>query len=135
MDFNKNEALGKEIKRLRKLKNMTQKQLAEKLGISDTYISKIEKGKFGLGRGLSEEVIISLVRELGGDEKLYEDLMLVTDKTPYHPILREIALKDRKEYRRLIFRKHPQKKVLISSSKIEKSPLEQVMEFAKKEKG
>jgi len=36
--------LGKKISKLRRNKNMTQKELAEKVGISVSYLSKIERG-------------------------------------------------------------------------------------------
>ena len=36
--------LGKKIKQLRKSKGLTQEQLAEKLGIDNKHLSKIEKG-------------------------------------------------------------------------------------------
>ena len=38
------EALGKRIREARKLKNMTQAKLAEIIGITDVYISEIERG-------------------------------------------------------------------------------------------
>lgn len=38
-------AVGKRIKAAREAAGMTQKQLAEKLGVSDTYVSQYERGK------------------------------------------------------------------------------------------
>ena len=38
------EALGKRIREARKQKALTQQQLAEALGITDVYISEIERG-------------------------------------------------------------------------------------------
>lgn len=40
--------LGKEIKSVRKSKNMSQNELAKKLGIDRSTISKIENGKFSI---------------------------------------------------------------------------------------
>ena len=37
--------IGKRIKNARKKKNITQQTLSEKLGVSTTYISKVENGK------------------------------------------------------------------------------------------
>ena len=39
------EKIGEEIRKLRKEKNLTQKQLARKLGISQQIVSRIERGK------------------------------------------------------------------------------------------
>lgn len=39
------ENLGKNIKRYRLLQNLTQEKLAEKVGVHQTYIGKIETGK------------------------------------------------------------------------------------------
>ena len=38
------EALGKRIREARKQKSLTQQQLAEALGITDVYVSEIERG-------------------------------------------------------------------------------------------
>ena len=38
------EALGKRIREARKQKSLTQQQLAEMLGITDVYVSEIERG-------------------------------------------------------------------------------------------
>ncbi len=56
--------LGKRMKYLRRLKNLTQAQLAEKVGLSVNYISQIETGVasptlktlFILARGLDVEI-------------------------------------------------------------------------------
>jgi len=56
--------LGKRLKYLRRLKNLTQAQLAERVGLSVNYISQIETGVanpkvktlFRLARGLDVEI-------------------------------------------------------------------------------
>ncbi|MCY8315810.1 helix-turn-helix domain-containing protein [Bacillus spizizenii] len=40
-----NNLVGEKIKKLRKEKGLTQKSVAEKLNITDSYLSKIEKGQ------------------------------------------------------------------------------------------
>lgn len=42
IDFN---IIGKRLKEARKLKNLTQEQLSEKMGVSIAYLSKVETGK------------------------------------------------------------------------------------------
>lgn len=70
------EKIGKFILQLRKEKNMTQKELAEKLGVTDRAISKWENG-----RGMPElslikplcEILDVPVNELLSGERLVED--------------------------------------------------------------
>ena len=51
------EFIGSRLKDIRKYLRLTQKELAEKLDISDGYISDIEKGKKKPGRDLLEKLI------------------------------------------------------------------------------
>lgn len=51
-----------QLKELRQQKKLTQQQLAEKIGINVTQISKIEKGT----RNLTIETIAKIVNALGG---------------------------------------------------------------------
>lgn len=55
-------AIAWQLKELRQQKNMTQQQLADKVGIDKTQISKIEKGT----RNLTIETIARIVHALGG---------------------------------------------------------------------
>ena len=55
-------AIGWQLKELRQQRNMTQQQLADKVGIDKTQISKIEKGS----RNLTIETIARIVHSLGG---------------------------------------------------------------------
>ncbi len=53
--------LGKELKNLRKMRDFTQEELAEKVGVHATYIGKIEGGK----SNPSIKMIFKISRALG----------------------------------------------------------------------
>lgn len=53
--------LGKEVKLLREQKNMTQAQLAQRLGVTQEYVSLLEKGVKYPGLNLG----VALARVLG----------------------------------------------------------------------
>lgn len=53
-------ALGKRIRRLRKQKDLTQEKLAEKVGVSVTHIGLIETGKRGVSMKTLEKIARSL---------------------------------------------------------------------------
>lgn len=53
--------LGKEVKLLREQKNMTQAQLAQRLGVTQEYVSLVEKGVKYPGPNLG----VALARVLG----------------------------------------------------------------------
>lgn len=53
--------LGKEVKLLREQKNMTQAQLAQRLGVTQEYVSLLEKGVKYHGLNLG----VALARVLG----------------------------------------------------------------------
>jgi transcriptional regulator with XRE-family HTH domain len=55
--------LGKNIRRVRKLKNLTQAQLGERLGFEQTYVSRIELGK----RNISTETIQKIIQAMDID--------------------------------------------------------------------
>ncbi len=81
------EKIGKFILQLRKEKNMTQKELAEKLGVTDRAISKWENGRgmpdLSLMKALCDELGISVNELLSGEkietldyqEKLEENIL------------------------------------------------------------
>ena len=68
-------AMGQRIRRLRLMKGMTQERLAERLGLSVSFVGHMERGS----RLASLETLIGLSEELGvsadfllrGDEGLY----------------------------------------------------------------
>lgn len=67
---------GKKIRDLRLGKRMTQRELADEVGIDITYISKLERGQLPPP---SERVIRKMAQALECD---YEELMLLADKLP-----------------------------------------------------
>ena len=52
--------IGEQIKRLRKERNMTQEQLAEKIGISTTHMSHIETGSTKLSLTVLVDLAVNL---------------------------------------------------------------------------
>lgn len=70
---------GERIRELRKTKNLSQRGLADKVGVSFTYISKIENEKLDFGDYPSEELIRKLAKSLGADA---DELLLLAEKIP-----------------------------------------------------
>lgn len=70
---------GQRVRELRKRRKLTQRALAEKLGVSFTYISKVENEKLHFGDYPSEKFIHKLADELDADEG---ELLLLADKVP-----------------------------------------------------
>lgn len=64
------EEIGKRIRKYRKLKNLSQEQLAEKINISTTHMSHIETGN----TKLSLQVLVDLatVLEVNTDDLIFE---------------------------------------------------------------
>src|SRR5262245_35558866 len=67
------------VRELRNGRNLTLRDLASKLGINFTYLSKIENGKLDFSEYPSEKLIRKLARELGGD---VDELLLLAEKIP-----------------------------------------------------
>lgn len=70
---------GKRVRQLRVQKGLTQRGLAESIGVSDTYISKVENENLHFGDYPSEKFIHKLADILDADE---EELLLLADKVP-----------------------------------------------------
>lgn len=70
---------GKRIRELRKAKNLTLRDVAAKVKVSFTYVSKIENHKLDFGEFPSEELIRRLAKVLGGD---VDELLLLAEKIP-----------------------------------------------------
>src|SRR5690606_17870800 len=70
---------GEKLRELRKAKNLSQRDLAARVGINFTYISKIENEKLDFAQFPSEELIRKMAAELDADE---EELLLLAQKVP-----------------------------------------------------
>lgn len=79
--------LGERIRELRLAKRLTLRDLAAKVGVGFTYISKIENHKLEEGHSPSEKLIHKLAAELDGDE---EELLLLAEKVP-EPIRKRVC--------------------------------------------
>jgi transcriptional regulator with XRE-family HTH domain len=70
---------GERIRELRKAKNLSQRALGDLVGVSFTYISKVENEKLDFGDYPSEDLIRKLAKALEADEG---DLFLLAEKIP-----------------------------------------------------
>jgi transcriptional regulator with XRE-family HTH domain len=70
---------GERIRDLRRARNLGQRALAEKLGISFTYVSKIENHQLDFGEYPSVELIGKLAKALDADD---DELLLLAEKIP-----------------------------------------------------
>ena len=70
---------GPKIREFRKEKNLSLRALAEAVGVSFTYISKIENEKLDFGDYPSEESIRKLAKALDADA---DELLLLAQKIP-----------------------------------------------------
>ena len=70
---------GKRVRELREQRGWTQKELTDRLGVSVSYISKVENERLHFGDYPSEKFIHKLAVELDADE---EELLLLADKVP-----------------------------------------------------
>jgi transcriptional regulator with XRE-family HTH domain len=75
---------GERIRQLRTVSGFSQRALGERVGVSFTYISKVENGKLDFGDYPSEDLIRRLAAALDADE---EELLLLAEKIP-EPIRR-----------------------------------------------
>ena len=72
---------GNRVRELREERSLTQRQLADHLGVSVSYISKVENERLHFGDYPSEKFIHKLADELDADEN---ELLLLTDRVPEH---------------------------------------------------
>ena len=70
---------GERIRELRQTKGLVQRDLGEIVGVSFTYVSKIENEKLDFGDYPSEELIRKLADALDGDE---DELLILAKKIP-----------------------------------------------------
>jgi transcriptional regulator with XRE-family HTH domain len=71
-----NQSFGERLRELRKSTGMSQREVADKVGIDFTYLSKIESGTM---LPPSEKVIRKLADALGGDK---DELITLAGKVP-----------------------------------------------------
>ena len=78
---------GQRIRDLRHAKNFTLRDLADRVGVGFTYISKIENHKLEEGHCPSEKLIHKLAVELEANE---DELLLLAEKVP-EPIRKRVC--------------------------------------------
>ena len=77
--MNMTKRFGEQIRELRKARNLGQRALGQMVGVSHTYISKIENEKLDFGDYPSEELILKLAKALDTDE---DELLMLAKKIP-----------------------------------------------------
>lgn len=87
---------GARLRELRRLKSLSQKRLAERVGIHFTYLSKVESEKLDFGLYPSEELIRRLATALEAD---MDELLLLAQKIPAD--IRERVLQRPDAFRKL----------------------------------
>ncbi len=80
----KSRNFGNRVRQLRAQASLTQQQVADRTGVSVSYISKVENDRLHFGDYPSEKFIHKLAEELKADE---DELLLLADKVP--PAIRE----------------------------------------------
>jgi transcriptional regulator with XRE-family HTH domain len=70
---------GERVRELRHAKGLTLRDLAPRVGVGFTYISKVENGRLDFGDYPSEALIHKLADALDGD---VEELLLLAQKIP-----------------------------------------------------
>lgn len=70
---------GQKIRQLRKARTLSQRDLAERVRVNFTYISKIENGHLDFGDYPSEELILKIAKALDTDA---DELLLLAKKIP-----------------------------------------------------
>ncbi len=70
---------GERVRELRKGKNLSQRELADQIGVSFTYLSKIENGKLDFASFPSEDTIRKLADALDAE---VDELLLMAKKIP-----------------------------------------------------
>lgn len=116
--MNDNNNLGDKIKRMRKSKGWTQEQLAEKIGIDNKHLSRIEKGY----HNPNYQIIKKLAQIFNFDIRNFEDISInnisIPDKITLKSmnILNSANSDDEKKYY-LEALQHAQKGLKLGSSK------------------
>jgi transcriptional regulator with XRE-family HTH domain len=71
--------LGRRVRQLRQAKGLTLRDLAPRVGVGFTYLSKVENGRLDFGDYPSEELILKLAKALEADA---DELLLLAQKIP-----------------------------------------------------
>ncbi len=87
---------GERVRELRLQRKLTQQKLAEKIGVTVGYISKVEKERLQFGDYPSEKFIHKLADALQCDE---DELLLLTDRVP--PAIQMRVLERPEAFRRI----------------------------------
>lgn len=70
---------GSRVREIREARGFTQRELADRLNVSVSYISKVENERLHFGDYPSEKFIHKLADELNADE---DELLILTDRVP-----------------------------------------------------
>jgi transcriptional regulator with XRE-family HTH domain len=70
---------GERMRELRQVKNLTLRDLAKKVRVTFTYLSKIQNQKLSFGEYPSDDLIVKLARVLDADA---DELLLLAEKIP-----------------------------------------------------
>jgi transcriptional regulator with XRE-family HTH domain len=70
---------GRHVRKLREQRGFTQQELADSVGVSVSYVSKVENERLHFGDYPSEKFIHKLAEELKAEE---DELLLLTDRVP-----------------------------------------------------
>jgi HTH-type transcriptional regulator, competence development regulator len=87
---------GQRVRQLRRDKGLTLRDLAAKVGVGFTYLSKVENGRLDCGDYPSEELIVRIAEALDADA---EELLLLAEKIP--PAIRHRVMERPDAFRRL----------------------------------
>ncbi|MGM9596160.1 MAG: helix-turn-helix domain-containing protein [Oscillospiraceae bacterium] len=94
-------AIGNFIEKKRKEQNLTQAQLAEKLGVSNKTVSKWENGKcmpdYGVIQPLCTELCVTVSELMDGEEQAQDSIRAYDDEQILDLIKRTQALESQRE--------------------------------------
>jgi len=89
-------AFGSRIRELRQAKHLTLRDVAKKVKVTFTYLSKIKNQKLSFGEFPSDELIVRLARALDADA---DELLILAQKVP--DMIRKRVLQRPDVFRRL----------------------------------
>ncbi|MEQ9411357.1 MAG: helix-turn-helix domain-containing protein [Fuerstiella sp.] len=89
--------VGQRIREIRKQRNLTQRQLAQRVGINFTYLSRVENDRLDADQTPREETLQKIARALETDA---DELLLLARRIPH--ALRERILAKPGIFRRII---------------------------------